>query len=76
MVNIRLPIQLAACRTIFTVIGTLAVDWWAVTFGTATRDLGGLRPRPAPSSLYQMQQPTHQQPVYQLRVIRSFFRGR
>ena len=33
-----------------TVIGTLAVDWWAVTFGTARRDLGGLRP----SSLYQM----------------------
>jgi len=30
-----------------TVIGTLAVDGWAVTFGTA-------RPRPVPSSLYQM----------------------
>jgi len=25
------------------VIGTLAVDGWAVTFGTARRDLGGLR---------------------------------
>jgi len=23
------------------VIGTLAVDWWAVTFGTARRGLGG-----------------------------------
>jgi len=23
-----------------TVIGTLAVDWWAVTFGTARRGLG------------------------------------
>jgi len=34
-----------------TVIGTLAVDGWAVTFGTAMRGLGGLRP---PSSLYQM----------------------
>jgi len=33
-----------------TVIGTLAVDGWAVTFGTARRDLGELRP----SSLYQM----------------------
>jgi len=37
-----------------TVIGTLAVDGWAVTFGTARRDLGGLRPRPVPSSLYKM----------------------
>ena len=37
-----------------TVIGTLAVDGWAVTFGTARTGLGGLRPRPVPSSLYQM----------------------
>jgi len=29
-------------------------DWYIVTFGTARRDLGGLRPRPVPSSLYQM----------------------
>jgi len=36
-----------------TVIGTLAVDGWAVTFGTARMSLGGLRPRPVPSSLYQ-----------------------
>ena len=35
-----------------TVIGTLAVDGWAVTFGTARRGLGGIRPRPVPSSLY------------------------
>ena len=34
------------------VIGTLAVSGWAVTFGTARRDLGGLRPSPIPSSLY------------------------
>jgi len=27
-----------------TVIGTLAVDGWAVTFGTAMRGLGGLGP--------------------------------
>jgi len=26
------------------VSGTLAVDWWAVTFGTARRSLGGQRP--------------------------------
>ena len=32
-----------------TVIGTLAADGWAVTFGTAMRDLGGLQPRPVPS---------------------------
>jgi len=37
-----------------TVIGTLAVDGWAVTFGTARRELGGARARPGPSSLYQM----------------------
>ena len=37
-----------------TVIGTLAVDGWAVTFGTAMRALGGLGPHPVPYSLYQM----------------------
>jgi len=37
-----------------TVIGTLAVDGWAVTFGTARRGLGGLELRPVPSTLYQM----------------------
>jgi len=36
------------------VIGTLAIDGWAVTFGTARRGVGGLGPRPVPSSLYQM----------------------
>jgi len=35
-----------------TVIGTLAVDGWAATFGTARRGLGGLGPRSVPSSLY------------------------
>jgi len=52
-----------------TVIGRLAVDGWAVTFGTVRKGLGGLRPRPVPSLLYQMLQPTHQRPVYQLRII-------
>jgi len=28
------------------IVGTLAVDGWAVTFGTARRGLGGLQPRP------------------------------
>ena len=46
-----------------TVIDTLAVDGWAVTFGTA-------RTEEVPSSLYQMYQPTHQRPVYQLHIIR------
>jgi len=36
------------------VIGALAVDGWAVTFGTARRGLGGLGPHPVSSSLYQM----------------------
>jgi len=40
-----------------TVIGTLAVDGWAVTFGTARRGLGGAPARPGPSSLYQMSSP-------------------
>jgi len=34
-------------------IGTLAVDGWAVTFGTARRVLGGAPARPVPSSRYQ-----------------------
>jgi len=33
-----------------TVIGTLAVDGWAVTFGTARRDLRGLWPGPVGAS--------------------------
>jgi len=36
------------------VIGTLAVDGWAVTFCTARRGLGKAAARPGPSSLYQM----------------------
>jgi len=35
-------------------IGTLAVDGWVVTFGTAIRNLGGAAARPGPSSLYRM----------------------
>jgi len=37
-----------------TVIGTLAVDGWVVTFGTAKRGLGGAAACPGPSSPYQM----------------------
>jgi len=37
-----------------TVIGTLAVDGWAVTFGTARRGLSGAAARPGLSLLYQM----------------------
>ena len=37
-----------------TVIDTLAVDGWTVTFGTARRELGGAAARPVPSSLCQM----------------------
>jgi len=36
------------------VIGTLAVDGWAVTFDTARMGLVGAAARPGPSSLYQM----------------------
>ena len=31
-----------------TVISKVAVDWWAVKFGTARRDLGGLEPAQSP----------------------------
>ena len=37
-----------------TVISTLAVDGWAVTFGRVRRGLGGAAARPGPSSLYEM----------------------
>ena len=37
-----------------TVISTLAVDGWAVTFGTALSGLGGDAARSGPCSLYQM----------------------
>ena len=37
-----------------TVIGTLAVDGWAVTFGTRGGGTGRGRSPPRPSSLYQM----------------------
>jgi len=40
--------------TLKPLIGTLAVDGWAVTFGTSRRGLGGLRLCPVPFSLYQM----------------------
>jgi len=48
-------IKTAQQRTIiqqYGVIGTLAVDGWAATFGTARRGLGGLGPRAVPTSLY------------------------
>jgi len=35
-------------------VGTLAVDGWVVTFGTARRGLDGAAARPGPSSLYQI----------------------
>jgi len=35
-------------------VGTLSVDGWAVTFGTARRGLDEAAARPGPSSLYQM----------------------
>jgi len=49
-----LKVQSNGLLYINTVISTLAVDGRAVIFGTARRGLGGLRPRPVPSSLYQM----------------------
>ena len=36
------------------VIGTLAVDGWVATFGTARRGLSGLGTRPVLHLLYQM----------------------
>jgi len=39
------------------VIGTLAIDGWSVTFGTAMNGLGGTAAHPGPSSLYQCNSP-------------------
>ena len=47
-----------------TVIGTLAVDGWAVTFAIARRGLGGPQRAQAPTRY------THQRPAYQLRITR------
>jgi len=50
-----------------TVIGTLAVDGWAVTCGTARRRLSELRPPPSPlPNVTAHPSP----PVYQLHIIR------
>jgi len=59
-------------QRIDTVIDTLAVDGWAVTFGTARRGLGGLRAqsRPLITVSNVTAEPTHQRPVYQLHIIR------
>jgi len=49
-------------------VGTLAVDRWAVTFGTAKRRLGGVTARyspPRPLSAVPNVTAHHQQPVYQ-----------
>jgi len=40
-----------------TVIGTLAADGWAATFGTMRRGLGGAAAYPGPSSLNQCNSP-------------------
>ena len=50
-------------------IRTLAVDGWAATFGTAMRGLGGTAARPGPLAV-PYEQPTHQQSVFQLHIIR------
>jgi len=34
--------------------GTLAIDGWSITFGTARWGLGGLQPSPVLSLLYEM----------------------
>jgi len=54
IIIIIIIIKIAERRTIIhsdTVIGTLAVDGWAVTFGTVRRGLGRLWFCPVPSSL-------------------------
>jgi len=51
-------------------IGTLAVDAWAVTFGTARRGLGGLQPSPLLAVPNVTAHPSHQRLVYQLHIIR------
>ena len=38
--------------------------WWVGCYIWYSEITGGTAARPGPSSLYQMQQPTHQRPVY------------
>ena len=56
---IQIPLTLYSAEAIIVphrmiLVGTLAVNGWAVTFGTARRGLGGAAARPGPSLLYQM----------------------
>jgi len=51
-----------------TMTGTLAVDGWAVTFGTARRRLGGVAQPPLRCTKCNVQS-THQRPVYKLHFI-------
>jgi len=47
LVNLLIPtLKPQSNRPLYcsTIIGTLAIDGWAVTFGTVTRDMGGLGP--------------------------------
>jgi len=55
-----------------TVIGTLAVDGWAVTFSTARRGLGRLRRRPVDPRCPKCNSPpiNGPRPLYQLHIIR------
>jgi len=46
--TLQCALKTAQQRTIIQQYGTLAVDGWAVTFSTARRGLGGLRPHPDP----------------------------
>jgi len=52
-----------------TVICTLAVDGWLVTFGTAMRGLGGLRSRPSPHRCTKCNSPPINGQLYQLHII-------
>jgi len=52
-VNYYNPLMGTMPHRIIYEVGTLAVNGWAVTVGTARRGLVGAAARPGPSSLYQ-----------------------
>ena len=54
-------------------IGTLAVDGWAVTFSTAMRGLGGAAARLVPSSLYHPSTASVPSSYYSMRHYKSLW---
>ena len=63
-------IKTAEQQTIIEQYGDWYTGWWVACYIWYSKEgLGGLRPLPISSLLYQMYQPTQQRPVYQRHII-------